>query len=58
MSGTPDDAVTAAPDMYNASYPFSAHYLPTIPLYAPGIIKHFYESNFRKSVQFYLNNIY
>jgi hypothetical protein len=32
ISGTPLEAVTAAPEMYNASNPFSAHYLPTIPL--------------------------
>jgi hypothetical protein len=41
MSGTPDPAVKAAPDIYVASNPFYDTNLPTKPLNEPGIITHF-----------------
>lgn len=40
-----------------AGKPFSAIYLPTIPLYAPGIIMHPEESNFLNVEQLFLKSI-
>lgn len=40
-----------------AGNPFSAIYLPTIPLYAPGIMIHPEESNFLNVEQLFLKSI-